>query len=117
MIEPEIDDFDAAQIASAWHSVNTWNDPGVTMYSVTSTGKVHSEEHRTSLLAYTDRCILIAERINDPAGDKPVLEYDGDDDESFYRYSSCADELRAFRVWVECYEVTPAVTGAGKGTP
>ena len=44
-MESPIDDFQASEIASAWHSVMTWSDPGVAMYSVTSTGKVHSEKY------------------------------------------------------------------------
>lgn len=49
---------EAIVIAQQWHSVMTWNDPGVTMYSLGSTGRVHSAEHREALLAYIDNHCL-----------------------------------------------------------
>ena len=45
----------AIEIAASWHSVMTWNDPGVAMYALSSTGRVQSEAHRAALLAYTKR--------------------------------------------------------------
>ena len=91
----EISDFDAAQIASLWHSVMTWNDPGVAMYSVTSTGKVHSEEHRANLLAYIESCMPAAEKA-DADGDEPA-GVDG-------LYSNVED-LEALAEWARNYKI------------
>lgn len=93
-IEANISDFDAAEIAGAWHSVMTWNDPGVWMYSVTSTGRIHSEEHRAGLLRYVDTCLLQAAEF-DRRGDAPVLECHG----------SNVEELAEFRMWVVAFEI------------
>lgn len=93
MSESPINDFEAVDIASAWHSVMTWNDPGVVMYSVTSTGKVHSEEHRAKLIAYIDSCIPSAENL-DNDGDSPPIVMD-----------SNVDDLLALREWAEAYEI------------
>lgn len=51
----------ARNIASQWHSVMTWSDPGVCMYALSSTGKVQSRQHRADLVAYTKSCIPAAE--------------------------------------------------------
>lgn len=53
---------EAAVIAQQWHSVTTWNDPGDVMYSLGSTGRVHSAEHREALLKYIDDHCLNAKR-------------------------------------------------------
>jgi hypothetical protein len=92
-LEAEIDDFQAAEIASGWHSVMTWSDPGVAMYSVTSTGKVHSEEHRANLINYINTCIPGAEEA-DRAGDDPIV-----------MESNVAD-LESLREWVEAFQIT-----------
>lgn len=63
---------DASMIASGWHSVMTWNDPGVAMYSVTSTGKIHSEKHRKQLIAYIEKQIPHAVDM-DMEGEDPIL--------------------------------------------
>ncbi len=91
----DIDDFDAATIAASWHSVNTWNDPGVAMYSVTSTGKVHSEEHRENLIAYIDACMAGAVAA-DERGDAPTLPE---------MFDSNAAELEALKAWAQSYEI------------
>lgn len=88
-----IDNQQAALIAEGWHSVMTWNDPGVAMYSVTSTGKIHSEEHRTKLLAYIDDCMANAS-YNDSRGDAPC---DG--------FESQVAELEALAEWVRAYKL------------
>lgn len=88
----EIDDFQAAEIAAAWHSVMTWNDPGVAMYSVTSTGRVHSEKHRAQLVAYIDSCIPAALDA-DAHGDDPIA------------MDSNVDDLQALREWALAYEI------------
>jgi hypothetical protein len=85
---------EASTIASGWHSVMTWSDPGVAMYSVTSTGKVHSEKHRKDLLAYIDGCMADAAE-NDKHGDEPVLS----------EFDSQVQELQALRTWVEDYPI------------
>ena len=90
-----ISDFDAAEIAGAWHSVMTWNDPGVAMYSVTSTGRVHSEEHRTNLAHYIDGCMVVA-RAADERGDEPVLPE---------LHESNVEELEALRDWALAYPI------------
>ena len=87
-----LDDFQASEIASAWHSVMSWSDPGVAMYSVTSTGRVHSEEHRGNLLAYID-AHMDAARACDASGDDPIV---GESNE---------DDLCLLREWVETYEI------------
>lgn len=92
MKESPINDFEAAEIASAWHSVMTWNDPGAAMYSVTSTGKVHSEKHRKQLLAYIDSCMGCATDC-DASGDDPII------------MDSNVDDLQALREWAEAYEI------------
>lgn len=89
-----ISDFDASEIASAWHSVMTWNDPGVAMYSVTSTGRVHSEEHRQNLIDYIDGCMDQAAAC-DARGDAPMLEI----------HSSNVEELEALRDWARAYPI------------
>lgn len=89
-----ISDFDAAEIASAWHSVMTWNDPGVAMYSVTSTGRVHSEEHRENLIDYIDGCMMQAATL-DEQGEPPVLEI----------HASNVEELEALRDWARAYPI------------
>lgn len=45
----------AIEIAGQWHSVMTWSDQGVTLYALSSTGRVQSEDHRAKLLAYVKR--------------------------------------------------------------
>jgi hypothetical protein len=73
----------AVDIAAGWHSVNTWHDPGVTMYAFSSTGKVQSPEHRADLMVYiTSTCRpLVAERLKDAkaAGDAVAVEAAGDE--------------------------------------
>lgn len=91
-MESPIDDFQASEIASAWHSVMTWNDPGVAMYSVTSTGKVHSEQHRAKLISYIETCMSGA-RDCDERGDKPIV------------MDSNVDDLIALREWAEAYRL------------
>lgn len=83
---------DAALVAEQWHSVITWNDPGVAMYSVTSTGKVHGELHRERLLAYIDMNMASAREM-DEQGDPPVLE----------QHSSNVEELEALRSWATTF--------------
>lgn len=90
-----ISDFDAAEIAGAWHSVMTWNDPGVAMYSVTSTGRVHSEEHRAQLLSYIETCMCGAQEA-DARGDDPVL---------VEMHGSNVEELEALREWAMAYPI------------
>lgn len=92
MKESPIDDFQASEIASAWHSVMTWNDPGVAMYSVTSTGKVHSEKHRKQLLAYIETCMPTAQDA-DARGEEPIV------------MDSNVDDLEALKEWAEAYEI------------
>lgn len=91
----EISDFDAAQIASLWHSVNTWNDPGVAMYSVTSTGRIHSEQHRTNLLAYIESCMPAARRADE----------DGDDSAGIDGSYSNVEDLEALAEWARTYKI------------
>ena len=90
--ECPISDDQAVEIANAWHSVMTWNDPGVAMYSVSSTGKVHSEKHRAALLKYID-AHLEAAIEQDAAGEDPIV------------MDSNADDLLALREWVEAFEI------------
>ncbi len=85
-----IDDSQAVDIANAWHSVMTWNDPGVAMYSVSSTGKIHSEKHRKQLLAYIATCIPQAQKL-DARGEAGVVTE-----------SNVAD-LEALRDWVKAF--------------
>lgn len=89
-----LDDFDASEIAGGWHSVITWNDPGVAMYSVTSTGKVHSEEHRENLVSYIDRCLVQATKL-DESGEPPMLDI----------HNSNVEELEALREWAISYKI------------
>lgn len=91
-MESPIDDFQAAEIASAWHSVMTWSDPGVAMYSVTSTGKVHSEEHRANLINYINVCMPGAVNA-DARGEDPIV------------MDSNVDDLIALKEWAEAYEI------------
>lgn len=92
-----ISDFDAAEIASAWHSVNTWSDPGVAMYSVTSTGKVHSEEHRENLIDYIETCVVQASKLDeDPDNNPPVLPE---------LHESNVEELEALKEWALAYPI------------
>lgn len=93
----ELCDFDAAEIASAWHSVNTWNDPGVAMYSVTSTGRVHSEEHRENLIAYIETCLRQAAKLDENLDDNPPMLPD--------YHSSNVEELEALRDWARDYQI------------
>lgn len=93
----ELDDFDAAEIASAWHSVNTWNDPGVAMYSVTSTGRVHSEEHRENLIAYIETCLVQAAKLDANLDDNPPMLPD--------YHCSNVEELEALREWARDYQI------------
>ena len=59
-------DVRASAIASLWHSVNTWSDPGVAMYSVTSTARIHNKAHRRDVVRYIDdRCLPHAETFED----------------------------------------------------
>lgn len=53
-------------IASQWHSVMTWNDPGVTMYALSSTGSVQTPQHRVNLIAYIEgHCLdMVRSRAN-----------------------------------------------------
>jgi hypothetical protein len=75
--DSQISYFDAAEIAAQWHSVITWNDPGVTMYSVTSTGKVHSEEHRAALLDYiATKCMPTAVQLDASGDPDDAAQYD-----------------------------------------
>lgn len=89
----QLTDEQAAEIASAWHSVMTWNDPGVVMYSVTSTGKVHSEKHRAALLTYIDSECLPHAADLDAQGEEPIL------------FESNTADLTALRAWVAAYRV------------
>jgi len=82
----------AIQIASAWHSVMTWSDPGVAMYAVTSTGKVHSEEQRANLLTYIESCIPGAHN-QDALGEEPIV------------MDSNVADLHALREWVTAYVI------------
>lgn len=91
----DIDDFTAAAIAASWHSVMTWSDPGVAMYSVTSTGQVHSEEHRANLLAYIDTCMTQAVKL-DERGEECTLPD---------QFESNAEELDALREWATEYKL------------
>lgn len=95
-----ISDEQASDIASAWHSVNTWSDPGVVMYSVTSTGKVHSEDHRRRLIHYIDSCMPAAVDADECA------RRAGDDPEAIVCESNVAD-LEALREWALAYPVNP----------
>lgn len=89
-----ISDGEAALIAAQWHSVITWNDPGVAMYSVTSTGRVHSELHRRRLLEYIDMNVPAAARM-DEAGEFPVL----------MRHATNVEELEALRQWATKFQI------------
>jgi hypothetical protein len=91
----DISDFDAAAIAASWHSVITWSDPGVAMYSVTSTGMVHSEEHRENLLAYIDTCVAQATDLD--ARDKPPTLPE--------MFESNVEELEALREWATEFKI------------
>jgi hypothetical protein len=88
-----LDDFEASEIASAWHSVNTWNDPGVAMYSVTSTGKVHSEAHRHHLIDYIDECLVHAAKLDADGDSEPVL------------MESNVEDLEALKEWAQEYVI------------
>ena len=90
--ESPISDDQAVEIASAWHSVMTWNDPGVTMYSVSSTGRVHSEKHRKQLLAYIEKSIPQAQALDDRGETGVVTE------------SNVAD-LEALRDWAKAFKL------------
>lgn len=85
-----ISDHEASLIAEQWHSVITWNDPGVAMYSVTSTGKIHSELHRERLLEYIGMNMPAAREM-DEQGDPPVLA----------QHASNVEELEALRTWAK----------------
>lgn len=102
-----IDDFTAAEIASLWHSVMTWNDPGVAMYSVTSTGRVHSEKHRAQLLAYIDRCTVQARELDAKADAR------GEDPGAVLGESN-AHDLEALRAWALAYEIEDGEDGDGE---
>lgn len=91
----EISDFDAAQIASLWHSVMTWSDPGVAMYSVTSTGRVHSEEHRANLIAYIESCVRGATEADER----------GDDSAGVDGCYSNVEDLAALTEWARNYKI------------
>jgi hypothetical protein len=93
----ELDDFDAAEIASAWHSVNTWNDPGVAMYSVASTGRVYSEEHRENLIAYIETCLRQAVKLDEDTESNPPVLAD--------RHETNVEELEALREWAHDYQI------------
>jgi hypothetical protein len=88
-----ISNHDAVIIAAQWHSVITWDDPGVAMYSVTSTGRIHSELHREKLLSYID-LNMDAAREMDEQGDPPVLA----------QHASNVEELEALRTWATTFE-------------
>jgi hypothetical protein len=85
---------EASLIAEQWHSVITWDDPGVAMYSVTSTGRVHSELHRRRLIEYIDLNVPAA-RGMDEVGDLPVL----------LQHATNVEELEALRTWATRFEV------------
>lgn len=85
---------EAMLIAEQWHSVITWNDPGVAMYSVTSTGRVHSELHRERLIEYIDLNISAARKM-DEAGEFPVL----------MQHTTNVEELEALKVWATRFKV------------
>lgn len=59
--------MDIIEIAHAWSSVMTWNDPGVTMYAFASTGRVQSEAHRADLLRYIEKNCRAAATLNEAA--------------------------------------------------
>jgi hypothetical protein len=88
-----ISDDQAVEIANAWHSVMTWNDPGVTMYSISSTGKIHSEKHRKQLLAYIAANIPQAQKLDDQGEAGVVTE------------SNVAD-LEALRDWAKAFKLS-----------
>jgi hypothetical protein len=86
---------EAALIAEQWHSVITWDDPGVAMYSVTSTGRVHSELHRRRLIEYIDLNAPAA-RGMDEVGDFPVL----------LQHATDVEELEALRTWATRFAIS-----------
>ncbi len=90
-----ITDEEASLIAEQWHSVITWDDPGVAMYSVTSTGKIHSELHRKRLIEYIDMNIPAAREL-DEQGDPPVLAH----------HASNVEELEALKTWATRFKVS-----------
>lgn len=97
---PRLTNEQASEIAAAWHSVMTWHDPGVAMYSVTSTGKVHSETHRRNLLAYIDTCMPAAVDADE------VARRRGDECSAIVCDSNVED-LQALRAWVERFDLDP----------
>lgn len=97
-----ITDDEASTIASLWHSVMTWSDPGVAMYSVTSTGRVHSEKHRANLLAYIDSCMPAARSADE----------DGDESTGVEGCYSNVEDLEALREWAEAYAIDAGEDGA-----
>lgn len=82
---------EAVSIACGWHSVMTWNDPGVWMYSLSSTGKVIDEKHRSKIISYIDEHCLPHAKTLDDKNDPPILE----------SFETNEEELLALREWVE----------------
>ena len=79
----ELDDFDAAEIASAWY--------------FTSMGRVHSEEHRENLIAYIETCLIQAAKLDENLDDNPPMLPD--------YFSSNVEELEALREWARDYQI------------
>ena len=69
-----INKAEAVNIACQWHSVMTWNDPGVAMYAFSSTQKVQSKEHRQNLIDYTNHCLHRADP-SDQEDLEDLIEY------------------------------------------
>lgn len=83
---------EAIEIANAWHSVMTWSDPGVVMYSLSSTGKIHNEKHRQQLIQYINTNIMSAKQ-QDEDGDPGVVMGTNEAD------------LEALKEWVKAYKL------------
>lgn len=91
---PALNDFEASEIAEQWHSVQTWSDPGVAIYSITSTGKIHSEKHRAQVIAYIDGECLDQALECDARGDDPIV------------CDSNHEDLLALREWARNFKIT-----------
>ena len=67
---------DIAEKAHGWASVNTWNDPGVSLYAFASTGGcVQSEAHRADCLHYVEAFCRPAAARNIAAGNSSPLAW------------------------------------------
>lgn len=92
---------EAVGIAAGWHSVMTWEDPGVTMYALSSTGRIQSPEHRAKLIDYIKtHCIpVVTERVAETKPeDEDVVEQNRVD----------AEELNDLLEYVETAPLEPA---------